>query len=66
MIDSNECVVIQRRGTLAELMCNVDPGLYSKFFSNNSKGELVLCVKIHQVLYGLLRSALFFYHRLVT
>ena len=52
-------------GALAKLMVKVDPMLYQKFITTTSKGKSLLYVKIHKALYGLLRSALLFYRKLV-
>ena len=35
----DEDVVMQLKGTLAKLMCKVDPGLFRKFITNNKKGK---------------------------
>jgi hypothetical protein len=53
------------KGRLAELMVQVAPNLYRKYISVNRKGTAVLYVKIQKAIYGLLRSALVFYRKLV-
>ena len=63
--DSDEDVVMELKGPLAELMCKINPSLYRKFIATNSKGQAILYVKIHKALYGLMRSALLFYRRMV-
>ena len=50
---------------LAELMELVKTKLYQKYVITNSKGESMLFVKILKALYGLLRSALLFYLKIV-
>ena len=62
---SDEDVTIVLEGALAKLMLKVDPTLYRKFITTTSKGKSLLYVKIYKALYGLLRSALLFYHKLV-
>ena len=52
-------------GALAELMVKVDHTLYRTFITKMSKVKSLLYVKIHKALYGILRSALLFYRKLV-
>ena len=52
-------------GRLAELMVKVDPSLYRKYITTSSKGKPILYVKMHKALYGMMRSALLFYRKLV-
>ena len=63
--ETDEEVYMMLKGRLAELMVMVDPALYRKYITVNSKGESVLYVKMHKALYGMLRSALLFYRKLV-
>jgi hypothetical protein len=53
------------KGRLAELMVQVAPNLYRKYITVDKKDTAVLYVKMQKALYGLLRSALLFYRRLV-
>jgi hypothetical protein len=53
------------RGQLADLMVQVDPELYGPYLRKTKKGESILYVKMLKAMYGLLRSALLFYLRLV-
>ena len=53
------------KGKLAELMVKVAPQIYRKYVTTGRKGEAVLYVKPRKALYGLLRSALLFYRKLV-
>ena len=53
------------KGYLAELMVQVDPKLYRKYIMTSAKGGTLLYVKMQRALYGLLRSALLFYLKLV-
>ena len=43
--DSDEDVIMELRGPLAELMCKIDPSLYRKFIATNAKGQSILYVK---------------------
>ena len=51
-------------GQLAELMVLVDPKLYRKHVRYSSKGEAVFYVCIAKALYGMLKSALWWYKEL--
>ena len=52
------------KGKLAELMVMVDPKLYRKYVTYDSKGNTMLYVQMNKALYGLLQSALLFYKQL--
>jgi hypothetical protein len=54
------------KGRLAELMVPVAPNLYRKYISVDRKGTAILYVKMQKAIYGLLRSALLFYKKLVA
>ena len=56
-------VIMFMQGRLAELMVMVAPQAYLKFISFE-KGQKVLHVKVHKVLYGMLKSALLFYQKM--
>jgi hypothetical protein len=53
-------------GILAELMVKVAPKLYRKFVTTNSKGKPVLYVQLEKAVYGMMKSALLFYCKLVA
>jgi hypothetical protein len=53
------------QGVLAELMVKVDPKLYRKYVIYDSKGRMILYVEMQKALYGMLKSALLFYKKLV-
>ena len=53
------------RGKLTELMVKIDPGLYRKYVTMSARGQPMLFVKLNKALYGLLRSVLLFYNKLV-
>jgi hypothetical protein len=53
-------------GRLAELMVLALPKTYRKYVTVNSQGEPVLFVKLQKALYGMLKSALLFYKKLLT
>ena len=63
--DLDEEVVMLLRGQLADLMVQVDPELYGPYVRKSKKGESILYVKMLKAMYGLLRSALLFYLKLV-
>ena len=53
-------------GPLVELMVKVDPKLYSKYVTINSKGNSLLYAKMHKYHYVLLISTLIFYKNVVN
>ena len=57
---------MELQGNLAEIMAKVDPKLYRKFVSTDSKGRMILHVEMKKALYRMLKSALLFYLILVV
>ena len=53
-------------GILAELMVKVAPNLYHKYVTTNAKGKPVLYVQLEKAVYGMMKSALLFYQKLVA
>ena len=47
-------------------MVMVDPNMYRKHVTHSSEEEVLLYVKINKALYGLLKSVLLFYKKLVA
>ena len=64
--ESDEDITMVLKGRLAELMVQVAPNLYRKYITVDRKGTTILYVKMQKALYGLLRSALLFYKKLVA
>jgi hypothetical protein len=64
--DINKDIPMVLKGRLAELMVQVAPNLYKKYITVDRKGTAILYVKMQKALYGLLRSALLFYKKLVA
>ena len=64
--DVDEDITMVLKGRLAELMVQVAPNLYRKYITVDRKGTAILYVKMQKALYGLLRSALLFYNKLVA
>jgi hypothetical protein len=64
--DSDEDIIMILKGRLGELMVQVAPNLYRKYISVDRKGKANLYVKMQKAIYGLLRSALLFYRKLVA
>ena len=62
---TDEDLVMRLEGRLAKLMVKVDPSLYRKYITTSSKGKSILYVKMHKAWYGMMRSALLFYRKLV-
>jgi hypothetical protein len=63
--DLDEEVVMLLRGQLADLIVKVDRELYGPYLRKTKSGESILYVKMLKAMYGLLRSALLFYFKLV-
>ena len=53
-------------GILAELLVKIAPKLYCKFVTTNAKGKLVLYIQLEKAVYGMMKSALLFYRKLVA
>jgi hypothetical protein len=53
-------------GILAELMVQVAPSIYRKFVTTNKHGKPVLYVQLVKAVYGMMKSALLFYRKLVA
>ena len=60
---TDEHIIMSLRGHLCEIMTRIDPKLYRKHITKDSKGSPVLYVQLYKSLYGLLRSALLFYKK---
>ncbi len=54
------------KGRLAELIVKVAPNLYRKYISVDRRRTAILYVKMQKAIYGLLRSTLLFYNKLVA
>ena len=63
--DSDKDITMVLKGRLAELMVQVAPNLYRKYISVDKKSTAILYVKMQKAMYGLLRSALLLYRKLV-
>jgi hypothetical protein len=63
--DLDEEVIMLLRGQLADLMVQIDPELYGPYLIKSKKGESLLYVHMLKAMYGLLRTALLFYLKLV-
>jgi hypothetical protein len=64
--DLDKDITMILKGRLAKLMVIVVPNLYRKFISVDAKGSAILYVKMQKAIYGLLRSALLFYKKIVS
>lgn len=58
-------VIMKMTGHLAELMVKTAPSIYRKYIIEDSSGRPVLYVQLQKALYGMLKSALLFYRKLV-
>jgi hypothetical protein len=66
LADNPDYVLLRLDGILAELMVQVAPSLYRKYVTTNAKGKAVLYVQLEKAVYGMMKSALLFYRKLVA
>ena len=64
--NNDSFVIMKMTGRLAELMVNTAPAMYRKYVIDDSSGKPVLYVQLQKALYGMLKSALLFYRKLVS
>ena len=64
--DNPDYVLMRLDGILAELMVTIAPNIYRKYITTNAKGKPVLYVQLEKALYGMMKSALLFYQKLVA
>jgi hypothetical protein len=64
--DNPDLVLMHFDGILAELMVKIAPRIYRKFITVNAKGKPVLYVQLEKAVYGMMKSALLFYRKLVA
>jgi hypothetical protein len=65
-VDNPDYVLMRLDGILAEVMVNVTRYLYCKYVTMNAKGKLVLYVQLEKAVYGMMKSTLLFYWKLVA
>ena len=63
---NDEEIFMLLKGPLAELMVLVSPKLYRPYVTYDSKGVPLMYVRMNKAMYGLLKSALLFYRKLVA
>ena len=59
-------MLIHLDGILAELLVKDAPSLYRQYVTTNAKGKSVLYVQLEKAVYGMMKSALFSYRKLVA
>jgi hypothetical protein len=64
--DNPDYVLMHLDGILTELMVSIAPNIYPKYIMVNTKGKPVLYVQLEKALYGMMKSALLFYSKLVA
>jgi hypothetical protein len=64
--DIPDFVLMRLDGILAELMVKIAPKLYRKYVTTNAKGKPILYVQLEKAVYGMMKSALLFYRKLVA
>jgi hypothetical protein len=62
---NKDYVVMWMNGRLAKLMVKTDPKLYQKYLTAE-KGKKVLYLRLQKALYGIMKSALLFYRKLIS
>ncbi len=62
--DNEDYAVMKMNGVLAELMVKMDPKIYPKYVTIE-KGRQVLYLRLQKALYGMMKSALLFYRKLI-
>jgi hypothetical protein len=62
---NDDYVVMCMNGMLAKLMAKTDPKLYRKYLIDE-KGKKVLSLCLQKALYGMMKSALLFYRKLIS
>ena len=64
LAEKNEKILMLLRGKLAEMLVQVNPGMYRKYVKYSPNGQAMLYVRLSKALYEMLRAALLFYKRL--
>jgi hypothetical protein len=64
--DNPDYIIMRLDDILAELMVKIAPHMYQKFVTTNAKGKPVFYVQLEKAVYGMMKSALIFYRKLVT
>jgi len=64
--DNPDFVLMRLNGILAELMAKIAPTLYRKYVTTNAKGKSDLYVQLEKAVFGMMKSALLFYRKLVA
>jgi hypothetical protein len=64
--DNPNYVLMCLNSILAELLVKIAPSLYHQYVTTTTKGKLVLYVQLEKTFYGMMKSALLFYHKLVA
>jgi hypothetical protein len=65
-LDEDITLVLKVKGRLAKLMVKAAPNIYRKYITMDRKEAPILYVKMQKAMYGLLKSALLFYKKLVA
>ncbi len=63
--NNDDYVIMKMVGMLAELMAKTNPRLYRQYIVQE-KGRSLLYLQLQKVLYGMMKSALFFSKKLVA
>jgi len=63
--DNEDYVIMKMVGTLVKLMVKMNPKMYRQYVTVE-KGKSVLYLRLQKALYGMMKSALLFYRKLVS
>jgi hypothetical protein len=63
--DNPDYVLMCLDSILTELMVSIAPNIYPKYITVNAKGKPVLYVQLEKALFGMMKSALLFYCKLL-
>lgn len=64
--NNDSFVIMKLTGKLAELTVKTVPNIYCKYVIEDSTGKHILYVQLQKALFGMLKSALLFYRKLVS
>jgi hypothetical protein len=64
--DNPDYVLMHLDGILTELLVKVALRMYRKFVTTDAKGKTILYVQLEKAVYGMMKSALLFYRKLVA
>ena len=64
--ESGERTIMKFRGILVDILCEIDPEVYSKYVTRDSGNNKILYVSMLKPLYGMLRASILYYKQFVN